>query len=455
MLSPIVPRTWIPRHKAPTLDIQVLAKALRASLPKSSWVSAAQGTTLFDGITSFKGIKVEKHHLYANRKVLKALLEVNTTGVFNKSLIAQALESLDVSGAITHACGATWAMDHGWYILKCMSYLRKKHREFSPKMESWMQELVLAMKACKVNFDTHEGSEEPATPTTPTSGTLSRALSSQTLSPTIVKRSLFRRWSEVSADELELGEGAGAAGVQSSLAAVCHDQVCIPSVRTTRMRLERGCLQDAGQPTCIVPFDAKKFMYNVVGDYATMIHHGNHSTSSTFVTTLDNTRIYLWPCGTTWTCTKDDLPAGDKDEDEGASDQDEDDGANDEEEKAGAGDGEPGDSARDAEEEADEGDCDDGGSAGKGKKVKVVKKIQKADIKQVVLKKPVSIMKKPCQNQGWDGTRKKYKCTARHREHSKKYHQEYNRLSRQGVGVEAAKQMAAAAAKQHVEALYG
>ena len=58
---------------------------------------------------------MEKHHLYANTtKLLKALLGVNSTGVFNKSIIAEALHIIDVSGDNKAKRGPTWAMDSGW-----------------------------------------------------------------------------------------------------------------------------------------------------------------------------------------------------------------------------------------------------------------------------------------------------------------------------------------------------
>jgi hypothetical protein len=92
-------------------------------IPTLDWEKAAKiGTPLFQGVVSFHEFKLEKHHLFQNQFLLKDLLQLNCTGTFNKSAIAEALEALDDKGAMRTKYGPGWGMQHGWFIIQCMAY---------------------------------------------------------------------------------------------------------------------------------------------------------------------------------------------------------------------------------------------------------------------------------------------------------------------------------------------
>jgi hypothetical protein len=114
----------------------------------------------------------------------------------------------------------------------------------------------------------------------------------------------------------------------------------------------------------------KSLLFNKLGNFATMIDKGQHIVSKTYSTNKHNHRIYLWPCGTTWTCTGG-FVDGDEEEEE----------------------------ADDGEEEGEE-------------NIPTMKKLSS------ILKKPMSVFKSMVKP-SVDSQGKKYKTTGRHKEHSK------------------------------------
>ena len=131
------------RNKPPQLDAIGIGNVLQQYITKNNWSSAlVAGHTLFHGVTTFYNLKVEKQHIYHNRELLKALLEMNATGAFNKSTIANVLEALNIQGAMKQKHGPNWGMQHGWFIIQCMAYLRKRSREFTPKTEPCLVDLI-------------------------------------------------------------------------------------------------------------------------------------------------------------------------------------------------------------------------------------------------------------------------------------------------------------------------
>jgi hypothetical protein len=179
----------------------------------------------------------------------------------------------------------------------------------------------------------------------------------------------------------------------------------------------------------------KVILYNMLGDYATMIHKGEHIASKVYTTNKENHRIDVWPCGTTCTCTEGWLDVDQED--------DEADGNADYE-------GE--------EEQADDGEEEEEKAPKKGSIMQNPGCIMKQP--NSIIKKPRSvmkvlnpIMKKP--SGCIDYQCQKFKTTHRHREHSKKYHQGYKELQRSGKPPEVARKAAQHAARKHVKGLFG
>jgi hypothetical protein len=259
-------------------------------------------------------------------------------------------------------------MQHGWFIIQCMAYLKKRSRQCTSKTEPWLLDLIMALRH---NHEHTQGfalmdqdSQETFLAKAPTRG-----------------KSIFMRVS---------------------------DPAC-PDDHEERVAPKKLRVVDLG----------KSFFFNKLGNFATMVHRGEHIVSKTYTTNKHNHRIYLWPCGTTWTCTGGFV-----------------DGVEEEEEADGQADmSEEEDEAYDGEEEEEED-------------------------KIPARKKPSSILKKPAAAYKSIATPfiglqcKKYKTTDRHREHSKKYHQVLKKLKSQGKSIEVAKQLARDAACKHVKEMF-
>lgn len=180
-----------------------------------------------------------------------------------------------------------------------------------------------------------------------------------------------------------------------------------------------------------------------------MIKKGEHTISNTFVSNhSENHRIYLWPSGETWVCKEwVDLE-------------------------------ELGEDASQVDEGHEPSGDDDGSSAstnteGKEKHSKKVvkKKPSSVEVLNPIMKRPSTmitpktkaqhkhIMDNPKAIMDSDDSiqepAQKFKCTDRHREYSKKYHQEFTRLKRLGTCEQVAREKASAAAKDHAQALFG
>ena len=361
-------RGWVSRCTPPPLDSNGLCSVFQRHIPTLVWTKAAKtGTPLFQGVVSFHEFKLEKHHLFQNQFLLKDLLQLNCTGTFNKSAIAEALETLDDKGAMRTKYGPGWGMQHGWFIIQCMAYLKKRSRQCTSKTEPWLLDLIMALRHNQEHTQgfalMDQDSQETFLAKAPTRG-----------------KSIFMRVSDPS----------------------CPDD------HEERVAPKKLRVVDLG----------KSFFFNKLGNFATMVHRGEHIVSKTYSTNKHNHRIYLWPCGTTWTCT-----GGFVDGDE-------------EEEEA--------DGQADMEEEEDEADD---GEEEEEEKIPAMKKASS------ILKKPMAACKsivKPF----IDSQCKKYKTTERHREHSKKYHQELKKLNSQGKSTEVAKQLARDAACKHVKEMF-
>ena len=197
-------------------------------------------------------------------------------------------------------------MQHGWFIIQCMAYVRKRSREFTPRSEPWLVDLIMSLRrhddATKDIPVMHLDSEE----TQVVEGANSCA-SATARAPTR-RRSVFRRVSETSS----VGQ---------------QDEHAAP---------ERLALCD--KPAEEV-HQGKVFLYNRLGDYATMIHKGEHIASKVYTTNKENHRIYVWPCGTIWTCKEGWLDVDqEEDETDGNADyQGEEEQADDGEEEEGGG----------------------------------------------------------------------------------------------------------------------
>ena len=94
-------RTWVSRVKPAPLDPSGICNVMQRHISKENWTNGIEkGTTLFNGVPTFVTPKVEKQHVFHNRDLLKGLLQLNSSGVFNKSTIASALDTLDNTGAM-------------------------------------------------------------------------------------------------------------------------------------------------------------------------------------------------------------------------------------------------------------------------------------------------------------------------------------------------------------------
>jgi hypothetical protein len=138
------------------MDEENVTKVFQLHIGQENFASAIKGNTLFEGVTTLQGLKSEKNNVFLNRKILKALLELNNSGAFNKSTIAAALAPLDSTGSMKAKHGIHWGTEHAWFILQCMTYIRKRSKEFSPRMEGCFQELILTMTISSLNFENKE-----------------------------------------------------------------------------------------------------------------------------------------------------------------------------------------------------------------------------------------------------------------------------------------------------------
>ena len=149
--------------------------------------------------------------------------------------------------------------------MQCMAYLKKRPKEFTAKTEPWLVDLIMTLRrhdesiqgSTNMGQDSMDSQDTQVTP-------LAKA-------PTR-RRSLFIRLSETSCP---------------------------------------GEQEEKPEPKCLALCDKpdrehqdKVFLYNMLGNFATMIHKGDHIVSKVYTTNKDNHRIYVWPCGTTWTCTE-------------------------------------------------------------------------------------------------------------------------------------------------------
>ena len=267
-------RTWVSRVKPPPLDPSGIGNVMQRHISKENWTNGIEkGTTLFIGVPTFATLKVDKQHVFHNRDLLKGLLQFNSNGIFNKSTIASALDTLDNTGAMRAKHGSNWGMQHGWFIIQCMAYIKKRSKEYTPKTEPWLVDLIKTMKTFYDRVKTSSIMDQDSQDTQDTLD-YKGAQSSTTPLPKapIRRRSLFMRVSETSAPEEKEQHSA------PQPLALCD--------KPTREHLD------------------KVFLYSMVGNFATMIHKGEHIVSRTYTTNKDNHRIYLWPCGTTWTCTE-------------------------------------------------------------------------------------------------------------------------------------------------------
>jgi len=140
-------RTWVSRVKPPPLDPSGICNVMQRHISKESWTNGIEkGTTLFIGVPTFATLKVDKQHVFYNRELLKGLLQLNSSGIFNKSTIASALDTLDNTGAMRAKHGSNWGMLHGWFIIQCMAYLKKMSKEYTPKTEPRLVDLIMTMK---------------------------------------------------------------------------------------------------------------------------------------------------------------------------------------------------------------------------------------------------------------------------------------------------------------------
>ena len=54
-------RPWVSRGKVPALDVQNITKAMQQHIDKQCWINGMKGSTLFQGVHTFKGFKLEKN----------------------------------------------------------------------------------------------------------------------------------------------------------------------------------------------------------------------------------------------------------------------------------------------------------------------------------------------------------------------------------------------------------
>ena len=53
-------------------------------ISEEQWKRGMAGSTLYQGVQTLQNLKVDTQHVYHNKDLLKALLPLNSTGVFNK-----------------------------------------------------------------------------------------------------------------------------------------------------------------------------------------------------------------------------------------------------------------------------------------------------------------------------------------------------------------------------------
>ena len=161
-------------------------------------------------------------------------------------------------------------MQNGWFIIQCMAYLKKRSKEYTPKTEPWLVDLIMKWRTHDETINANSIMDQDSQDTQDYQGAQS-STTPLAKAPTR-RRSLFMRVSEASAPEDK------EQNIAPQLLALCD--------KPAREHLD------------------KLFLYSMVADFATMIHKGEHTVSRTYTTNKDNHRIYLWPCGTNWTCTE-------------------------------------------------------------------------------------------------------------------------------------------------------
>ena len=95
--------------------------------------------------------------LEKNHTVIQAVLQVNYTGVFNKSTIAKALLVLDNTGSIGKSKGLDWAMQEAWVLVQCLSLLRRcaRHATSTIRQPQWLQVLINCLQVSTLHIPCH------------------------------------------------------------------------------------------------------------------------------------------------------------------------------------------------------------------------------------------------------------------------------------------------------------
>ena len=74
------------------------------------------------------------------------------------------MDTLDNTGSMRQKHGHTWGMQHGWFIIQCMAYIKKRSKEYTPKTEPWLVDLILTMRTfherVKANSITDQDSQD-------------------------------------------------------------------------------------------------------------------------------------------------------------------------------------------------------------------------------------------------------------------------------------------------------